>query len=33
MSKQARKVTVEKFTTEKIVERYKEFYRRILEDG
>ncbi len=33
MSKRAREITVEKFTTEKIVGQYKDFYRKVLEDG
>jgi len=33
MSKRAREITVEKFTTKKIVNQYKEFYRRVLENG
>jgi len=33
MAKRAREITVEKFTTEKIVNRYKDFYRKVLEDG
>jgi len=33
MAKRAREITVEKFTTEKIVNRYRDFYRKVLEDG
>ena len=33
MSKRARDITVEKFTTERIVNRYKELYKKVLEDG
>jgi N-acetyl-alpha-D-glucosaminyl L-malate synthase BshA len=33
MSKRAREITVEKFTTEKIVNQYKDFYRKVLENG
>lgn len=33
MAKRAREITVEKFTTEKIVNRYKDLYRKVLEDG
>jgi N-acetyl-alpha-D-glucosaminyl L-malate synthase BshA len=33
MSKRAREITVDKFTTEKIVNQYKDFYRKVLEDG
>ncbi|UCE65065.1 MAG: N-acetyl-alpha-D-glucosaminyl L-malate synthase BshA [Candidatus Zixiibacteriota bacterium] len=33
MSKRAREITVKKFTTEKVVGQYKEFYRKVLEDG
>ncbi len=33
MSKRAREIAVEKFTTEKVVGQYKDFYRKVLEDG
>jgi N-acetyl-alpha-D-glucosaminyl L-malate synthase BshA len=33
MSKKAREIAVEKFNTEKIVGQYKDFYRRVLENG
>jgi len=33
MAKRAREIAVQKFTTEKIVNQYKDFYRKVLENG
>jgi N-acetyl-alpha-D-glucosaminyl L-malate synthase BshA len=33
MSKRAREIAVDKFTTDKVVGQYKDFYRKVLEDG